>query len=416
MTHFAFVESNTTGTGRRAVERLLAEGERVTFLTRSRGKYPFLAEPHPGLVVLDVETNDVDEVVRVLREIMAGEQVDAVLTFSDFYVDRVAEAARRLGFPGLDPAAAATCRSKHATRLALARAGLPTPEFRLLASEEDALLAAADIGFPAVVKPIADSSSTGVRRVDDAAELLAQFRALAGWQENVRGQKLDGHVLVEGFLAGSEHSVETFTLPGGETRVLGVTDKHLSPPPHFVETGHDFPSGVPPERRAALEAAALAALAAVGFDFGPAHTELRLTELGPVVVEINARLAGGMIPELVALSSGVDLSRAWLELAAGREPALEPSRSGFASIRFLTAPARGRLLRVEGEEEARAVSGVVEVLVTARPGAGLAPAEDAYGRLGHAIAAGPEREAVAAAAEAGARAVRFVLEPEPIGS
>lgn len=411
MRHFAFVESNTTGTGRRAVERLLAEGERVSFLTRSRGKYPFLEAPQPGLAVYDVETNAVAEVVQALQGLAGRERPDAIVTFSDFYVDIVAEGARRLGFPGLDPAAAATCRSKHKTRLALARAGLPTPEVCLLTSEEEALRAADEIGFPAVVKPVADSSSTGVKRVESAAELVAQFRRLAGWRENVRGQKLDGSVLVESFLAGDEHSVETFTLPGGETRVVGVTDKHLSPPPHFVETGHDFPSGAPPSRRAALEEAAQSALAAVGFDFGPAHTEIRCTEHGPVVVEINARLAGGMIPELVALSTGIDLSRAWLDLAAGGRPALEPSRAGCASIRFLMAPAAGRLVRVEGEEEARAVPGVTEVLVTARPGALLAPAEDAYGRLGHVIAAGARREPVAAAAKAGARAIHFVLEP-----
>ncbi len=411
MRHFAFVESNTTGTGRRAVERLLAEGERVSFLTRSRGKYPFLAVPQPGLAVHDVETNSAPEVTRALQNLAGRERLDAVVTFSDFYVDIVAEAARRLGFPGLDPAAAATCRSKHKTRLALARAGLPTPVVRLVASEEEARRAAAEIGFPAVVKPIADSSSTGVKRVESEDELVAQFRLLAGWQENVRGQKLDGSVLVESYLQGDEHSVETFTLPAGETRVVGVTDKHLSPPPNFVETGHDFPSGAAPSRRAALEDAARAALAAVGFDFGPAHTEIRFTERGPVVVEINARLAGGMIPELVALATGIDLSRAWLDAAAGGRPALEPSRAGCASIRFLISPAAGRLARVEGEEEARAVPGVTEVLVTARPGALLAPAVDAYGRLGHAIAAGASREAVAAAAETGTRAIRFVLEP-----
>ena len=45
MKRFLFVESNTTGTGKLAVERLLAAGHHVTFLTRTPAKYPFLASP-----------------------------------------------------------------------------------------------------------------------------------------------------------------------------------------------------------------------------------------------------------------------------------------------------------------------------------------------------------------------------------
>ena len=60
---------------------------------------------------------------------------------------------------------------------------------------------------------------------------------------------------------------------------------------------------------------AIAALDAVGFDFGPAHTEVRLTPAGPVVVEINPRLAGGMIPELVAHALGINLVAAVLDHA-----------------------------------------------------------------------------------------------------
>ena len=81
--------------------------------------------------------------------------------------------------------------------------------------------------------------------------------------------------------------------------------------------------------RAALDAATvtavcdtgLAALAAVGFDRGVAHTELRLTAAGPRVVEINPRPAGNQITELVRRATGVDLPMVYAQLALGIQAA-----------------------------------------------------------------------------------------------
>ncbi len=435
MSHLVFVESNTTGTGGLAVERLLAAGDRVTFLTRSREKYPFLATlaaVAPGLTVIDAETNDAAALTARIEalgrtqviggaggaggtggtgEVGASTEsaqnarsarhaqsagIDAVLTFSDFYVDIVAAVAERLGFRYLAHDAARICRSKLLTRRALRDAGLPVPEFGAAASVDEALRLARRVGFPCVVKPPSDSSSFGVRVVAGEAELAAHVRELAAMATNVRGQRLDGTVIVEGYLAGEEHSVETVTLPGGAHHVVGVTDKHLSAPPHCVELGHDFPSALPPARRDAVAAAAALALAAVGFDFGPAHTEVRWTAGGPVVVEINPRLAGGMIPELVRHATGIDLLAVLLDQLLGRPVRLEPERDETAGIRFLTAREAGPLRAVHGLDEARRLPTVREAVVYRPQGAMVQPAENAYHRLGHVLAAGADRAQVAA--------------------
>jgi cysteine synthase A len=245
MKRFLFVESNTTGTGKLAVERLLAAGHHVTFLTRTPAKYPFLANPGARLEVAEADTNDVAAVVRAVRDRQSRSGVDAVLTFSEFYVVIVAQAAATLGLRYLNAGAARVCREKPRTRHALRRAGLRTPVFWVVGSEAEARAVAASVSYPCVVKPPADSSSHGVRLVANADELIAHFRVLHGWLENVRGQYLNGDVLIESLLDGPEFSVETMTLGPGDTHVVGVTAKHLSAPPHFVEMGHDFPAAAP---------------------------------------------------------------------------------------------------------------------------------------------------------------------------
>ncbi|MEA2562136.1 MAG: hypothetical protein QOH06_3640 [Acidobacteriota bacterium] len=408
--HFLFVESNTTGTGALAVARMLESGARVTFLARQPAMYPFLADPAPGLAVVAMDTNDVEavegEIVRVRRRC----QVDAVLTFSEFYVAIVAEVAERQGFRYLSPAAARTCRNKFETRRALRAAGLATPRFFLVASEEEACRAAREVDYPCVAKPPADSSSKGVRLVRNDAELLEHFRRLHTWQVNDRGQRLTGEVLIESLLRGPEVSVETVALAPGNVRVVGITAKHLSPPPLFVEIGHDFSAALTQKEAAVICDAVHAALAAVGFDFGPAHTEVRLTAEGPVVVEINPRLAGGMIPELVRHALGIDLLSTFLNQLRGRPIDLTPSRSEWASIRFLTSDRHGRLGDISVLEEARRVPTIREASIAKPPGHIVRPAEEAADRLGLVIASGPSRAQVLLEVDEAVRRIRLNID------
>ncbi|MDY7225124.1 ATP-grasp domain-containing protein [Hyalangium rubrum] len=410
MAHVAFVESNTTGTGRLVVERLLARGDRVSFITHRAERYPFLQPPRPpNLHVITADTNDVEALARCVEGLVREGPVDALLTFSTFYVPTVATVAARCGLRYLQPRAAHACHHKHQARAVLREAGLPGPDFHVLSSEEEARHVAGRIRYPCVVKPPAESSSAGVRRVESADELLSHFRALHGRAVNERGQALSGEVLVESLLEGPEFSVETMTLADGSTRVLGVTRKYLSPPPHFVEMGHDFPAPLPEAERQALEQAVLAALRAVGFDFGPAHTEIRLTPTGPVVVEINPRLAGGMIPELVRYATGVDPLAATLELAMGQPVDLTPTRREVAAIRFITAEVAGQLVRVEGLEEARRLPGVQLAVVEKALGASIRPPESGMDRLGYVIASGPVREQVIASLDEALGRIRLVV-------
>jgi biotin carboxylase len=411
--HFVFVESNTTGTGRLAVERLLDRGDGVTFVSRQPEKYPFLAA-RASLDVVRAETNDSGALDRAFVELAARRPVDALLTFSSFYVVPASELAARHGLRSLGPRAALACHDKYETRRAQRAAGLRAPRCTLLAGEAEARAFAASAAYPLVLKPRAESGSTGVRLVRDADELVAHFGRLASRTVNERGQALRGEALAEELLEGPEYSVETLTTPGAEpsTTVVAVTAKHLSAAPYFVETGHDVPAALSPAAREALAAEALAALRAVSFDCGPAHTEIRLTAGGPVVVEINPRLAGGMIPELVAHATGVDLLSAWLSLLVGDPVDLEPSRRWSASIRFVLAGAGGVLEGVEGLDAARALPTVREVAVDKPIGARVGPAASALDRLGRVIAAGPDRAAVLRDLEEAIGRVRLSIRAE----
>jgi threonine aldolase len=393
-----FVESNTTGSGMIALATARRLGYEPVFLTSAPDRYSGLAGT--GATVVLCDTNSPGPLRRAVERLERG-RIAGVTTTSEFYLPAVARLAQSLGLPGNPPQVLAVCRNKGAVRRALRDAGLPQPRFAEVTDPAQAPAAVAHTGLPCVVKPTDDSGSNNVRVCATVAEAVAQVEAVLAVRFNVRGQRMAGAALVEEYVRGEEFSVEMFSFDG-HAECVGVTRKSLTDPPHCVETGHRFPSGLDPAEEAELVDVVGALLGALGVRSGPTHTEIKRGPHGPAVIELNCRLAGGMIPELVRHARGVDLIEQQLRCAAGERPDTAGDRDRWAGIRFVTADRPGVLRGVPGLEAARAVPGVVRAEVTKRPGDTVGPPRNAYDRIGYVIAAADTPHEVTAALEAAA--------------
>jgi biotin carboxylase len=229
-----------------------------------------------------------------------------------------------------------------------------------------------------------------VRFVEDAANLASAFAAVLAERANSRGQARMPIVLLEEFMPGEEVSVETFTV-SGRTKVIGITDKTVSGIPAFIETMHMFPAQLTASREREAVQAAWATLAAIGYEGGLAHTEVKLTPAGARVVEVNARMAGNHIYRLIELTTGLNLFELSIRLALG-EVSVEhelPAPRGSAAVAYLLPPGSGRIDAVEGLETLREDAGTAAQVceVEIRRGAGddvtLAGDNDDY--IGHFI-------------------------------
>ncbi|MEU4116651.1 pyridoxal-phosphate dependent enzyme [Kitasatospora sp. NPDC028055] len=404
-----FVESNTTGTGMLALTTAVRLGLEPVLFVVDPARYQGLAETGARVVVCDT---DDPEALRKAAEVAAGDrEVAGVTTTSEYYLVQSAALAEGLGVAANPAAALAACRDKSATRRTLLAHGVRQPRFAEVRDPAEVEAAVAAVGLPCVVKPVDESGSHEVLWCEDVATVAEQARKLLAVTRNVRGQASAGTVLVEEYLTGPEFSAEMFRADG-ETYCVGITQRTVSELPYFVETGHLFPAVLPEETAAAMADTARRSLEAVGLERGPAHVELRLTADGPAVIEINARLAGGMIPELIRPATGIDLLDQQIRAAAGLPLNLTPERSRSAGIRFLIAADQGRLTAVEGVERAAAVTGVERVTVTAAAGRAVRPVREAYDRLGHVIAVGDGPEEVGGALDAALAELTVVVEAE----
>jgi hypothetical protein len=349
------------------------------------------------------ETIDAEEMCRVARQLASREPIHAVLSWDEARVLQAAKVAAALGLPGGDPEAVMRCRDKHLTREAFAAAGVPQPVAVLVGTVERALAAAGRIGFPVVLKPRAMAASLGVVRVDTPAELVAQF----GFARDcaVPGSwRYESGVLVEEFLPQPEVSVDS-AVHAGEVLPMFVARKEVGYPPYFEEVGHVVDAADPLLADPGLRRVVQRAHAALGFTDGMTHTELKLTGSGPKVIEVNARLGGGLIPYLGLRASGVDPGLAAAAVACGRRPELAPTRHRVAAVRFFYVQQENSTLG-EIQVDGAALPPGTEVLpllpageVVSPPPAGLA-----WGRVAYAVAVadttGECREALDAAAAA----------------
>ena len=287
---------------------------------------------------------DADSVVAALSD--AGVRPDGVLTFWENSAAVAARVAHALRLPGNPVDAVDAARSKLRTRKLSARLGLPTPRAVRVNSLDELYAAAADLGFPAVVKPEFGAAQMGCIRVDDFSTLPSIYRLVRG----AATAEMDGifrtgnDLLLEEYLDGVEFDVD-LVMQDGECVFSSASQNWPTPEPSFQEQGKHCP---PDHNRRAVRRLitfSIDAAQAFGLHTGVLHIEAKATSRGPRIVEINARMGGGRVYEMVRAVWNVDLVEAQLRASLGLPQRLQPSRRPRCAVynKFLYAPASGRL-------------------------------------------------------------------------
>ncbi len=223
-----------------------------------------------------------------------------------------------------------------------------------------------------VLKPVASAGTDNVYFCDSPAELRAAHDAILAAED--RYGRRNTVALAQQFLKGDEHFVNTVSRHGVH-HIVEVWRYHDHPngggrsiPPAFE---HPLPPDDPTARL--LGEYVLKVLDALEIHNGSAHTEVMLTERGPVLVECGARLGGAHLPDVVNRAIGTDqvdrlaLAIARPELITGH--ALPPYRL-LTHLRYinLTSPRDGVVPGEEGFAEVRNLPSFLDMVLTIPPG------------------------------------------------
>ncbi|MGW0394889.1 ATP-grasp domain-containing protein [Streptomyces sp. NPDC003042] len=207
-----------------------------------------------------------------------------------------------LGLPGNGVELSEARRDKYVMIETIKRAGVPGARQLQVTDEEQLAAWHRSLGGRVVVKPLRSSGNDHVFFCDTPEESVAAYRKTAG-TVNVFSERNDGMVAQE-YLCGTEYMVNTVSRDGHH-RVCEIwRTTRLA-----VNGVSDLLDGIylmarRGEVQDQLAEYAERVLEALGIQHGPAHLEVKLTNDGPRLVEVGARLSGGRLPQHAQLAIG----------------------------------------------------------------------------------------------------------------
>ncbi len=325
-------------------------------------------------------------------ESLGGRAFDGIVAVGDRPAQIAAAIAAKLNIPFHPGCAVAASRNKFEARRLFAAAGLPVPPYRRFPLDAHPGDAARQVEYPCVLKPLGLSASRGVIRADSVEQFVAAFDRIRALLKQPEIQRMrdeqDRFLLVEEFIPGQEFAVEGI-MSGGRLDILAIFDKpDPLDGPFFEETIYVTPSRADAPRQEAIRRATEVAVRALGLRHGPVHAEMRVNERGVWMLEVAARPIGGLCAAALKFSGGQRLEDVILRHAAGdyeRPPELaDPARG----VMMIPIPREGVYAGVRGVTDAANVSGIEEVVVTAKEGQRLVPLPEGSSYLGFIFARG----------------------------
>jgi biotin carboxylase len=369
-----------------------------------------------------VRFDDPEEAARRIVQQSLVRPVDGVIALGDRPTSTAAYTARALGFAYNSPQSVENCRSKLRQREILRDAGLPVPAFFSFKLDKRVEKVLPRVQFPCVVKPLRRAASQGVIRANTPEEFQAAVerikKLLDSPEIQVERELESDRLLVERYIPGAEVSVEGL-VTRGKLRILAVFDKpDPLDGPYFEETIYVAPSRLPDKEYDSVIECAEKTVAALGLTHGPIHAEFRINKEGPWVLEAAARPIGGLCARAVCFGpQRMPLEELLVRHALGM-PGTDVDREDDASgVMMIPVPKSGVLEKVEGEEQARAVSGIESVQITARLRDFIAAWPEGSSYLGFIFARGKSPEEVEAALRQAHGQLRFeIVERLPVAN
>lgn len=304
-----------------------AQGCRVFLLTQEKlAGYEWPREILAGIDYIDMY--DRKAVIEHISYMARGMQLDRIVALEEFDVETAAALREHLRVPGMGDTTARYFRDKLAMRVKTSGAGIPQPRFAHVLNYDRLRDFMAEVPAPWVLKPRADASALGIRKIYDAEQLWRALDQLGHEQS---------YCLLEEFVAGDVFHVDAIV---AEREIVFVeTHQYCCPILELMEQGAIF--GTFTVERGSADDLALRELnrqvtEALGMVRGVTHTEFIKGADGRFYfLESAARVGGARIAEMVEAATGLNLWREWasLEIAGEDRPyVLPPRRQDYAGL------------------------------------------------------------------------------------
>ncbi|XP_056133213.1 carnosine synthase 1-like [Lampris incognitus] len=220
------------------------------------------------------------------------------------------------------------------------------------------------VRFPAIMKLEYGAGAVGARKVGSLTESLAHFEHITRDLKNETdypgiGLGWSNAMIIMEYAGGTEHDVDLL-LFNGRLEGAFLSDNGPTRPPTFTETAAQMPSGLAADKRAQLITAAHHVCLGCGLLDGVFNVEMKMTERGPRLIEINARMGGFYLRDWILQLYGVDILMGAFMVACSLQPRLPsttdlPAKGYFAGVMCLVSQHRQALRSTASLERLRSL-------------------------------------------------------------
>jgi biotin carboxylase len=320
---------------------------RLITCSKTRGYQTHVASingDYPGIEIADffhpIDTTDEQGIL----ELSAKLEIDGILTTgSDVCVPSIGLVVDKLGLHGTGRKTSKMCMDKRMMKEILSSAGVPTPDFEVVSSLESCFKAIGRIGLPCVIKAPDSSGSRGINTVFSMSEVSDAF-------EDSLSTSRCGELVVEEWVTGEEYGAQAI-VSRSEVVGLMIHADTVTSSPRRIPVGHSAPH--PNERSIFTETFQCVnkAVLASGIKNTISNVDLILTEKGPVIIEIAARMGGTCIPEVCGTWWGINLYEVALDLAIGNKISFPEEPMGVPNAAHLIWSDKAGKIRHLGPKE-----------------------------------------------------------------
>ena len=294
-------------------------------------KESMLAEdwPRDSLDDLIAVPNDADSelLIHLVSLLNRQKKIDRVIALEEYDVITAAQIREHLCIPGMTSTTARLFRDKLAMSLKAKTAGLNVPDFVPLLSYDDIRYYMERVPPPWVIKPRADVSAIGIRKVENQEHV---WRGIDELDARERLRERSPHYMLSKFIAGNVFHVDSIVNTGRV--VFAGANQYGRPPIVVAHHGGAYISHTIPRRSADennLFQINRKLVRALGLEKGATHAEFIKSDADGqfYFLEIAARVGGAYIAEVLEAASGANLWREWAKLELMDSPSSKKIRT-----------------------------------------------------------------------------------------
>lgn len=384
MDTIVFIETNKSGSSREAIKA----AEKLNFFTvllTKKTKFINERTTFPDVhQMIFTDINDYDNIITTIEKLKkSGKNIKGIFSFIDPFVYVAARLSEKFCSHSHIVSTKAIYRmeNKILTRNVLKE--LPISLNYLIYKPTESLSSflekTKEMNFPLIVKSPKSTGSKDVLLVKNKDQLILSIQSLLKKLPNEE-------ILLEEYIDGPQYLAEIL-VQDGKVHIIAIIEQEITLFERFIVTGYSLLGQVDKRLYNSLFNAVNSVIQAFNMKNGACHLELRRIKDIWKLIEINPRISGGAMNDIIEIGHGINLVQETIQLMLGNKPSLNKKHYKYVYAHYLTVKFKGKLIRVTGKNRSSKYPGVEKVYIKPKKGTILKPPTSMGHRCGYVLAA-----------------------------